>query len=28
MESEYSIDSAVGRVGVASEKIKALDTAL
>lgn len=28
MESEYQVDSAVGRVGVASEKIKALDTAL
>jgi hypothetical protein len=28
MESEYTVDSAVGRVGVASEKIKALDTAL
>jgi len=28
MESEYKVESAVGRVGVASEKIKALDTAL
>jgi hypothetical protein len=28
MASEYSVDSAVGRVGLASEKIKALDTAL
>lgn len=28
MESEYQVDAAVGRVGVASEKIKALDTAL
>ena len=28
MESEYQVDSAVGRVGVASEKIRALDTAL
>ena len=28
MESEYSIESAVSRVGVQQEKIKALDTAL
>jgi adenosylmethionine-8-amino-7-oxononanoate aminotransferase len=28
MDSEYQVDSAVGRVGVASEKIRALDTAL
>lgn len=28
MESEYSIDAAVSRVGVESEKIRALDTAL
>lgn len=28
MESEYSIESAVSRVGVSQEKIKALDTAL
>lgn len=28
MASEYQVDSAVGRVGVASEKIRALDTAL
>lgn len=28
MQSEYQVDSAVGRVGIPSEKIKALDTAL
>lgn len=28
MQSEYSVDSAVGRIGIPSEKIKALDTAL
>lgn len=28
MESEYQVDSAVGRIGVASEKMKALDTAM
>ena len=28
MASEYSVDSAVGRLGAASEKIKALDIAL